>query len=102
MGARWASNIGCSWWVWLTGSGPSPSLGVGLEARRATVRLTSNERFWATYGGLMPDRAAARVVLVGDSEFGSLAVIEQLEEWGFYYVVRQKGSHLVCCSEWQP
>jgi hypothetical protein len=45
---------------------------------------------------------AARVSVVGDSEFGAVATIEQLEEWGWYYVVRQKGSHLVCCSERQP
>jgi hypothetical protein len=37
----------------------------------------------------------ARVSVVGDSEFGAVAVIEQLEEWGWYYVLRQKRSHLV-------
>src|SRR5215210_6138937 len=50
---------------------------------------------------LMPD-GAARVSVVGDSEFGAVALRKQLEEWGFYYVVRQKGSHLMRCSEWQP
>jgi hypothetical protein len=49
---------------------------------------------------LMPD-GATRVSVVGDSEFGAVKVIEQLEEWGFYYVLRQKSSHLVC-SKWQP
>jgi len=49
---------------------------------------------------LMPD-GVARVSVVGDSEFGAVKVIEQLEEWGFYYVLRQKSSHLVC-SEQQP
>jgi hypothetical protein len=44
---------------------------------------------------LMPD-GAARVSVVGDSEFGAIATLEQLEEWGWYYVMRQKGSHLVC------
>ncbi len=42
-----------------------------------------------------------RVSVAGDSEFGAVAVIEQLEEWGWYYVLRQKGSHLVC-PEWRP
>jgi hypothetical protein len=46
---------------------------------------------------LMPD-GAARVSVVGDSEFGAVALMEELEEWGFYYVLRQKSSHLVCCE----
>ena len=53
---------------------------------------------------LMPD-GAARVSVVGDSEFGAVKVIEQLEEWGWYYVVRQKSSHLVCSKQpqrWRP
>jgi hypothetical protein len=48
---------------------------------------------------LMPDGAWASVA--GDSEFGAVKVIEQLEEWGWYYVLRQKRSHLVC-SKQQP
>ncbi len=58
---------------------------------------------------LMPDGAtpAARVSVVGDSEFGAVALMERLEEWGWYYVLRQKSSHLACCEqqprrEWQP
>jgi len=50
---------------------------------------------------LMPDGAAARVSVVGDSEFGAVAVMERLEEWGWYYVLRQKSSHLMC-SEHKP
>lgn len=54
---------------------------------------------------LVPD--GARVSVVGDSEFGAVAVMEQLEEWGFYYVLRQKSSHLVghkhqLRREWRP
>ena len=56
---------------------------------------------------LVPD--GARVLMVGDSEFGAVALIEQLEEWGFQYVVRQKSSHLVCSEphqrhehQWRP
>ncbi len=45
---------------------------------------------------LVPNNGATRVLVVGDSEFGSVAVMKQLEEWGFYYVLRQRGSHLMC------
>jgi hypothetical protein len=37
-----------------------------------------------------------RVLVVGDSEFGAIETLKQLEKWGWYYVMRQKGSHLVC------
>lgn len=50
---------------------------------------------------LMPDGVAARVSVVGDSEFGGVAVMERLEEWGWYYVLRQKSSHLACSGQ-QP
>jgi hypothetical protein len=46
-----------------------------------------------------------RVLLVGDSEFGSVAVIQQLRRWRWGYVLRQKGSHLVRRTgerTWQP
>jgi hypothetical protein len=46
-----------------------------------------------------------RVLVVGDSEFGAMETLEQLEKWGFYYVTRQKSSHLVCSSQqqqWRP
>src|SRR4051812_45894810 len=53
--------------------------------------------------GLVPD--GARVSVVGDSEFGAVAVMKQLEEWGWYYVLRQKCNHLVREEEeegWEP
>lgn len=40
----------------------------------------------------MPPQAA--VVVVGDSEFGAIEVLRQLESWGWHYVLRQKSSHL--------
>lgn len=52
---------------------------------------------------LTPNRA--RVLVVGDSEFGAVAVMKQLEEWGWYYVLRQKRSHQVLREEegkWEP
>ncbi len=32
------------------------------------------------------------VFLVGDSEFGSIAVLRQLEQWRWFFVLRQKGN----------
>jgi hypothetical protein len=34
----------------------------------------------------------ATVFLVGDAEFGAVAVLRQLEQWGWYYVLRQSSS----------
>jgi hypothetical protein len=55
---------------------------------------------------LMPNEAT-QVSVVGDREFGAIKVIEQLEEWGWYYVLRQKRTHLVCSKQqsqqwWRP
>ena len=55
---------------------------------------------------LVPD-GAARVLVVGDSEFGAVAVMKQLEEWGWRHVLRQKCNHLVPEEEegeagWEP
>jgi hypothetical protein len=48
--------------------------------------------------------AQTPVLLVGDSEFGAVAVIRQLETWKWKYVLRQKGNHQVKlgASDWQP
>ncbi len=53
---------------------------------------------------LLPEGSPAkkRVLVVGDSEFGAITTLEQLEEWGWYYVMRQKSSHLVCSEQPQP
>ena len=37
----------------------------------------------------------ARVLVLGDSEFGAVEVLKQLDAWHWRYVLRQKGSHLV-------
>src|SRR4051812_45011873 len=54
--------------------------------------------------GLVPD--GARVSVLGDNEFGAVALMKQLEEWGWYYVLRQKCNHLVREEEeeegWEP
>lgn len=39
---------------------------------------------------LLPSDAA--VLLVGDQEFGAIDVLQQLDAWGWQYVLRQKGS----------
>ena len=39
---------------------------------------------------LIPQKTA--VFLVGDSEFGSIAVLRQLKEWRWFFVLRQKGN----------
>lgn len=52
--------------------------------------------------GLLPASASAParvpVILVGDTEFGTIAVIQQVsEQWGWHYALRQKGVTLVEC-----
>ena len=47
----------------------------------------------------------APVLLVGDCEFGSIAVLRQLDKWGWFYVLRQKGDTgvwLPTFNDWQP
>jgi len=41
-------------------------------------------------GTLLPK--GAPVFVVGDSEFGSISVLRQLEQWHWFYVLRQKGN----------
>src|ERR687898_3178847 len=78
MVARSASNIGCSWWAWPTESGPSPSLGVGCQARRDTALLTNKERFWAMSGVLYP-----------------------MEQRGFRWSATANSERLSCWSNWR-
>lgn len=42
---------------------------------------------------LLPEEA--RVILVGDTEFGSVKVLKELDTWGWFYVLRQKTDTLV-------
>ncbi len=52
---------------------------------------------------LIPVRAA--VFLVGDCEFGAVAVLRQLDRWHWFYVLRQKTDTGVWLNEkrgWQP
>jgi hypothetical protein len=46
----------------------------------------------------------ARVILVGDTEFGSVKVLKKLDAWGWFYVLRQKTDTLVLAkgeSDWK-
>ncbi len=52
--------------------------------------------------GLLPRGIA--VLLVGDSEFGPMAVLRQLDQWGWDYALRQKPFVKVCltnATEWR-
>lgn len=47
---------------------------------------------------------SVQVQFVGDSEFGAVPVLKQLDVWGWHYVLRQKGRFLVRLSQndhWQ-
>jgi hypothetical protein len=46
--------------------------------------------------------AQTQVLLLGDSEFGAIEVLKQLDQWGWKYVLREKGSHLVRKSDSDP
>jgi len=46
--------------------------------------------------GLLPKGIA--VLLVGDTEFGSVEVLQRLDEWHWDYVLRQKTSTHVCLA----
>jgi hypothetical protein len=67
-------------WTWVKGAR-------GHSSARKQLALLSH-----VYG-LLPDDA--KVLLVGDSEFGAVDVIRQVENWHWDYVLRQKSSHLV-------
>jgi hypothetical protein len=48
--------------------------------------------------------AGIPVLLAGDSEFGAIPVLQQLDTWGWFYVLRQKANNQVKTSEredWQ-
>ena len=46
---------------------------------------------------LLPNNAP--VFVVGDSEFGSILVLQQLKQWHWFYVLRQKGSTTIWVDE---
>lgn len=46
--------------------------------------------------------AGIPVTLVGDSEFGAIPVLQQVEQWGWSYVLRQKANNQVQLTEQAP
>ena len=66
-------------WTWRKGSrGHSPAY--------AQIALLAAAR------RLIP--AGCEVVVCGDSEFGSIPLIQRLEQWNWFYILRQKGRNL--------
>lgn len=75
-------------WTWVRHQG-------GHSRTRLQVALLSSIH------GMVPE--GIRVSLVGDSEFGHTPLIAQLDQWGWQYVLRQRGSYLVHpdgCAWW--
>lgn len=46
--------------------------------------------------------ADARVLVVGDTEFGEIDILEQLDEWDWKYALRQQGRYLVRDNQTAP
>lgn len=59
----------------------------GHSSAHKQLALLARVRCW------LPAETA--VLLVGDSEFGSVAVLRQLDDWGWSYVLRQSSSTLI-------
>jgi hypothetical protein len=75
-------------WTWVKGAR-------GHSSARKQLALLSHVH------SLLPNDA--KVLLVGDSEFGAVDVIRQVENWHWDYILRQKSSHLVKIADrkWQ-
>lgn len=73
-----------------------------VRARRGHSSAAKQLALLAYVRSLIP--AGIPVVLVGDSEFGAVEVLRQLEIWKWLYVLRQKANHQVKFStdrDWQ-
>src|SRR5258708_30311724 len=74
-------------WTWV----PHIKGHVASDVQRAVLKRVQ---------GLVP--ADVQVILTGDSGFGSVALIRQLQAWGWQYVLRQTGKHQVRPSPTAP
>ena len=77
-------------WTWVKGKRGHSSAVKQLALLRHVYRL-------------IPENAS--VSIVGDSEFGAVALLRQLDDWGWKYALRQKGNILVDLTlhnQWQP
>jgi len=61
-----------------------------VKSTRGHSSATKQRALLAYVHELLP--TGAQVVLVGDSEFGAVALLQQLEHWKWGYVMRQKGN----------
>ncbi|HET7089728.1 MAG TPA: IS4 family transposase [Anaerolineae bacterium] len=64
-----------------------------VRGQRGHSSAATQLALWAYVRRLVP--TDTQVIVVGDAEFGSISVLEQLARWGWSYVLRQKGSHRV-------
>lgn len=74
-------------WMWVRSSRGHSTAGRQLALLRYLYRLLPVD---------------APVLVLGDSEFGAVEVLKQLDEWHWKYVLRQKGSHLIRENEQSP
>jgi len=72
-----------------------------VKARRGHSAAVKQLALLAYVQRLLPP--GVPVLLVGDSEFGAVEVIRQVEAWGWKYALRQKANHLIRLpgSDWQ-
>jgi len=72
-----------------------------VKARRGHSSAVKQLALLAYVQGLIPP--GVPVLLVGDSEFGAMEVIRQVEAWGWNYVLRQKANPLIRLpgGDWQ-
>jgi hypothetical protein len=60
---------------------------------KGAVATTTQRALFKRVRGLLPE--GAQLILVGDAGFSSVLVLRELEEWGWHYVLRQKGKFLI-------
>lgn len=73
-----------------------------VRKRRGHSSATKQVALLSYVQGLIPSNG--HVILLGDSEFGAISVLETLEKWSWNYVLRQKGRYLMqydATSSWQ-
>jgi hypothetical protein len=79
-----------------------PIAWVWVRAKRGHSLASIQVQLLRRVHALVP--AGTAVVLVGDSEFGAIPVLQQLDQWGWGYVLRQTAKHLLQREEqttWQ-
>lgn len=64
-----------------------------VRKRRGHSSATKQIALLSYIHGLIPSNS--HVILLGDSEFGAISVLETLEKWSWNYVLRQKGRYLI-------